>query len=237
MGVKPFERPFFSYGGGVYSSVNTPEGVYPTPLYRAIPHAMSPAFALDFVDWTYTNRHFFTAGGDRVHRRDQEIVGLPSCGRFGEELHKTLLQLYEEAIEPCGVEPFTATWCEMNCVGFLHGDRFGWHTDHFQSSVNLRRETKAITFIYYAHTEPRAFTGGGLEFADGTIIEPDNDLLLFMNPYQRHRVLPVEIPAGADPWRGGRWTLSGWLHRPAAGLPVPTWPQEPGAPKNYVCQL
>ena len=235
--MKAFARPFFPYGGGVYSSVNTPEGVYPTPLYRAIPNAMGKKFARDFIGWTYDNRWAFTAGGDREHRRDQEIVGLPACGRFGEELHQALLQRYEDAVEACGVEPFAATWCEMNGVGFLHGDCFGWHTDHFQSSVNLRRETKALSFIYYAHQEPRPFTGGGLEFADGTIIEPDNDLLLFMNPYQRHRVQPVALKPGADTWRGGRWTLSGWLHRPAAGLPVPTWPQEPGAPKEYVNQL
>lgn len=231
-----YKRPIFSQGDGHYSTVNTPEGVYPTPLFHAMPNAMGKEFARDFIEWTAAGRDAFVRGGDGEHRRDVELAELSSLDRFGDELHRELLRCYEEAFEACEIEPFSSVWCEMNAVGYLDGDRFRWHTDHFQSSVSLRQETKALTFIYYAHEDPRPFKGGGLEFADGTIIEPDNDLLLWINPYQRHRVLDVELEEGADPWRGGRWTLAGWLHRTEAGMPWPTWHQEPGAPSNYVTQ-
>lgn len=231
-----FTRPIFPFGDGQYSPVNTPEGEYPTPLFLKMPNAMGKDFARDYIEWTANNRHAFARGGDREHRRDVEVVGLDACGRSGDELHRMLLMRYEEAFAACKVEPFSSVWCEMNGIGYLDGDRFNWHTDHFQSSVNLRRETKGITFLYYAHQEPRQFTGGGLEFADGTIIEPDNDLLLWINPYQRHRVLDVVLKEGADPWRGGRWTLGGWLHRTETGMPWPTWHHDPGAPSNYEMQ-
>ena len=229
-----YERPFHVFGGGRYSPVNTPEGKYPDPLFLAMPNAMGKDFAHDFIEWTAQERDKFVRGGDRYARRDYEVVGLDACGIFGEELHRKLLLTYEDAIEACQVEPFWAVWCEMNGIGYLDGDRFDWHTDHFQSSVNLRQESKAITFLYYAQQEPRQFTGGGLEFADGTIIEPENDLLLWINPYQRHRVIEVALNEGADPWRGGRWTMGGWLHRTETGMPMPTWHTRPGAPTNYI---
>ena len=232
----PYKRPFFSHGDGHYSPVNTDEDVYPKALYHAVPDAMGAGFARDFINWTAHLERGFSRGGDGEHRRDVEAAGLEACGPYGRELEAVVRGRYHEALEPCGIEPFEATWCEMNAVGFLEGDRFRWHTDHFQSSVNLRRETKGITFIYYAHQEPRPFSGGGLEFADGTLIEPDNDLLLFINPYQRHQVHRVRLFDGADPWRGGRWTLSGWLHRPESEVPDPTWHMEAGAPSNYVVQ-
>ena len=231
-----YTRPIFPHGDGHYSPVNTPEGEYPTPLYHAMPNAMGKDFAHDFIEWTAENRSRFVRGGDREHRRDVEVVGVESCGRFGEELHRQLLLRYHDALEDCHVDPFSVTWCEMNAIGYLDGDRFNWHTDHFQSSVNLRHETKAITFLYYAHQEPLPFEGGGLEFADGTVIAPENDLLLWINPYQRHRVLEVAIGEDADPWRGGRWTLAGWLHKTETGLELPKWHKEPGAPSNYVSQ-
>ncbi len=220
-----YHRPLFDdYPGGTYSPVNSPEGIFDKPLLYPIAGAMGKDFAAALIEWTSSNRDRFAIGGDGVHRRDVELPDADGV-ELVDELGRRVLELYPEALEACKVEPFEVAWLERHLIGYLQGDRFGWHTDHFQSSLSLREETKAITFLYYAHRDPRGFTGGGLEFFDGSVLEPDNDLLAFFNPYQRHRVLPVKVHG--DAWLDGRWSVAGWAHRPERGE-LPTWDQEPG---------
>lgn len=207
--------------------ISTPPGTYPDALYHRQPNAMGAGFARDFIEWTAANSEHFVQGGDGANRRDVEYVGPDDP--FLDPFRELLLDSYRGALDACHVPEFDVDWTELNVIGFLNFDRFGWHTDQFQSSLNLREETKALTFIYYAHTQPREFDGGGLRFEDGTIIEPDNDLLLWIHPDQPHQVDTV-YARGADVWRCGRWTISGWLHRPERGE-LPTWDLEPGAPR------
>ena len=86
---------------------------------------------------------------------------------------------------------------------YHHGSHMTWHADRSAD------DPPAVAFAFYMHAEPCMFTGGELEFLDGTTVEPKNNRLVLYGAGQQHRVRPVEC------WSShvlhGRWALLGWL--------------------------
>lgn len=66
-----------------------------------------------------------------------------------------------------------------------------------------------LAFSLMLHAEPKRFSGGELEFVDGTVVEPKNNRLVFVRGEQCTRVRPIEC------WSAhvlhGRWSLEGRL--------------------------
>lgn len=98
-----------------------------------------------------------------------------------------------------------------------HGDGafFGRHTDNSAAILSGR----AVTFVYYFHRTPRAFSGGDLLIYDGvglgasmTRISPEDNSLIFFRSDAVHEVDLVQV--SADPQAGGRFSINGWLMRP-----------------------
>lgn len=217
-------KPMVSEG---YSPVVTPEGVYTEAIYLRERNAMGEDYTDDIKAWVRANWHQFREGGDGHYRNDAEVDTWAEKCPLAASLCARILNGKKAASEACGIPDFQVDWIEMNAVGFLHGDKFGWHTDQFQSSLMHREETRALTFLYYFREEPARFTGGELEFFDGTLIEPENDLLLWIDPYQRHQVREVNCPESRQGHPlSARWSIAGWLHRPTTGV-LPDWDQDP----------
>jgi hypothetical protein len=116
------------------------------------------------------------------------------------------------------------------------GDFFAAHQDvdprlshNAHDPINLR----LLTFVYYMHREPKAFTGGQLRLHDvtaqhGTLIEPttyrdiepEHDTITFFAPTAWHEILPVTCPSGH--YTDSRFAFNGWLR-----LPPPQTPRKP----------
>ena len=99
----------------------------------------------------------------------------------------------------------------------------GFYRIHRDDSGNLESpyRTRAISYVYYYHREPKPFTGGELLLYDTcprtkrfartrfSRIDPmRNTLVLFPSCYF-HEILPVH---GVDRFEDARFTVNGWIH-------------------------
>lgn len=171
---------------------------YQAARYHVAPGAVAGEFAAEMGRWLYAHRRLMLRGGDGVGRFNYELLDVDKACEHLAPLRSAILTANEE------FDPFDVDLVEMHATLYHHGSVFHWHTD--DDDVSTRR----VAFAYYLHTTPRMFTGGELEFLDGTFIEPEDGTLVLFSPKQRHRVRQVEC------WSAhvlhGRWALSGWLH-------------------------
>jgi SM-20-related protein len=94
------------------------------------------------------------------------------------------------------------------------GDYFRRHDDNTRGCA----PTRAISYVYFFHREPRAFTGGELCLhaypgeldAPETVAPAQNQLVLFSSS-RPHEVSLVVCPSRA--FADSRLTLNGWIHR------------------------
>lgn len=70
-----------------------------------------------------------------------------------------------------------------------------------------------LTFVYYCHREPLAFTGGELRMADPEpqVVVPHQNTIVFFPSHYLHEVMPTRCPSGR--FEDSRLTYNGWLHR------------------------
>ena len=100
------------------------------------------------------------------------------------------------------------------------GDYFRVHNDNSQANWPSRE----ITYVYFFHREPRAFSGGELVLynscedsgvpepvAARKRITPEQNTIVFFNSSVLHEVTPVRCPS--QRFADSRFTLNGWLHR------------------------
>jgi hypothetical protein len=105
---------------------------------------------------------------------------------------------------------------QVTCHG--DGDHFTAHTD-----VGAEGDPKrVVSFVYYFHTEPRAFSGGGLRLFDAametkryrpdafTRIEPVNNSIVFFPSTAPHEVERVDVPSRS--LFDGRFSINGWIN-------------------------
>jgi hypothetical protein len=100
---------------------------------------------------------------------------------------------------------------EIQLTSHNDGEYYKWHTD------NGTRDTanRVITFVYYFHGQPKKFRGGQLIIyqpeKEPTVIEPENDSVVFFSSHTRHEVNTVACPS--ERFEDGRFTLNGWIRR------------------------
>jgi Rps23 Pro-64 3,4-dihydroxylase Tpa1-like proline 4-hydroxylase len=95
-------------------------------------------------------------------------------------------------------------------------DHYRWHYDYIPNDTS-----RVITMIYYAHSNPKAFTGGELCLTNGllwgdelsgeterTEIEPKNNRLVLFDSRFLHAVLPAHAPEEFDK---GRFSVNVWV--------------------------
>jgi tetratricopeptide (TPR) repeat protein len=144
------------------------------------------------------------------------------------EIVAWFLPLIESALpEVCpavGVAPFDPTRIELQMTLHTGGHFYRAHRDvggpdEAKSEIDARR----ISFVYYMSRTPRPFSGGELRLYDSdfgvgrfwdehawTLIEPEDNSIVFFPSPAMHEVMPVELDSG-DP-ADGRLTLNGWVH-------------------------
>ena len=184
------------------------------PLYHVEDDALDESVSAGLGRWLHNNRDKLARGGDELGlaRFNYEIL---SVDKTAPDLVAPLKRkLVEAATDPktlsalC-VPEFDLRHIEMHATLYHHGSHFGWHDDAPDRDGELV-PTRRLTFCYYMHAEPKLFSGGELEFIDGTTVEPKNNRLALFHPIQQHRIRRVEC------WSAnvlsGRWALMGWVH-------------------------
>ena len=203
------------------------------PIYHVEDDAVDTGAAEDLGRWLFDHRDKFARGGDEagLQRFNYELTGLDEHAP-AELLRPFKRKLIEATadkatLEKLCVPEFDLRFVEMHATLYHHGSHFGWHDDAPGYDGELV-PSRRLTFCHYLHSTPKMFSGGELEFLDGTTVAPDNNRLCLFHPLQQHRVRKVEC------WSShvlhGRWALMGWIHGDAPEGWVDRVPQLRGKP-------
>lgn len=194
---------------------------YRDALYLSVEDAMPPEFVGEVAEWLHAHREWFTRGGD-AQGVDRFNYELPSVEKYWEgvgKLRARLLELLPGAIEANKIPDFDLEFIETHATLYHHGGHFCWHDDA-PGYDGVFVETRRLAYCYYLHSTPKMFSGGELEFLDGTRIEPKANSIVFFHPLQQHQIRRVEC--WSKDFLHGRWALFGWIHgQPPPGYSAP----------------
>jgi hypothetical protein len=123
-------------------------------------------------------------------------------------------------LQKLGREAFPVSQIEAQITASNHGDFFYCHSDDCAEGIS----TRALTFVYFFHREPKAFSGGDLRIYDSKLenaqwvkadnhqtIVPEQNRMVFFPSSLVHEITPVECPSEA--FADSRFTVNGWFHR------------------------
>ena len=180
-------------------------------------HAALLRFAVDsearFIDSAVST-------DDADYRRSKVLYEFPS---FAELFRRRIRELMPQLLPALQIAPFPAADIECQMTAHNDGNYFKLHNDNGSPDTS----TRALTYVYYFHNEPKAYGGGALRIYDSVIadgfyrcgphaadIEPKNNSVIFFVPHTHHEVLPVRCPSGR--FEDGRFTVNGWVRRAEA---------------------
>lgn len=177
---------------------------------------MPPEWLATASEWLYSQRGYFRRGGDEDGRRrfNYEFLGVDEFYPPIAELKTALVDRLSEAVEKVGVPDFDLEFIECHAALYHHGSHYGWHTDRGKRNGEPV-ETRRLSYGLYMHTDPRMFSGGELEFLDGTMVDAAHNRLVLFDPRQQHRVRRVEC--WSSEFLHGRWAFFGWIHGQPSG--------------------
>lgn len=154
-----------------------------------------------------------TATGATDYRRSQILYWFPDFDWMAKQveltLPKVLLQLELD---------FAIAEIELQLTTHNDGHYYKIHNDNGSPEA----ATRVLSYVYYFHREPKAFSGGELRLYDLTVdydapspdfctIEPINNRMIFFPSQYLHEVMPIVCPSQA--FADGRFTLNGWVRR------------------------
>ena len=177
-------------------------------LFVSRVNALPMEFWQGVLRWANNNANQFTVGGDGSGRYNYEVL---DCHRRIDlrDFHRVVGEFASDSLEALNVEPFDFDRIEAHLTLYHNGSFFEFHDDT-PGPEGERISSRRVTFCYYMNVPPVMFSGGRLEFLDGTAIEPVNNTLHLFNPLQRHRVTPVQCMSGDT--MHGRFAITGWIH-------------------------
>jgi Rps23 Pro-64 3,4-dihydroxylase Tpa1-like proline 4-hydroxylase len=161
-----------------------------------------------------------TAGNsmlDHAYRRSRVLFDL---GEFHGLFVQRLMTFLPHILFRIGLPEFPVSQVEVQMTASSNGEFFRAHTDNDSEGVGERH----VTFVYFFHTEPRAFSGGELRIFDTAhydgravatgayrLVQPMQNQLICFPSSCLHEILPVVCPGGA--FEHSRFTVNGWFHR------------------------
>lgn len=162
------------------------------------------------------------AATDPSYRKSRVLYDL---GEYAALIQDRILALLPEVLRVFNREAFPISHIDVQITASNHGDFFKVHQDNSSmepADIPLRE----LSYVYYFHSEPKAFRGGQLRIYDSedgevqnsekrstkTITPRQNTLVLFPSSYD-HEVLPVRCPTRK--FVNSRFTVNGWVIREA----------------------
>lgn len=152
-----------------------------------------------------------------------------SVSTTAESLRALLLPTFVAQVDAVNdrlrLDRFVVQDVEIQYTVSVVGDHYGVHTDNVRSSGAGALSTRLLTFVYYFHDEPKAFSGGELRVHDtayvrdrpissGSFVDivPESNMMVFFDAGLLHEVLPVQSIGVELDKRSARRTINGWLH-------------------------
>lgn len=194
------------------------------PPFRVLRDFLDADTVTGLLDYTLANEPRFAPAGvarkiNPAIRRSKTVVDL---GPYREILSARLLALLAELIRELRVDAFEPSKIELELVAHGDGAFYKRHKDTQTAIYDEVESIRALSGVYYFHSQPKAFSGGALrlyaiggdvekDFAD---IEPLHNSLLIFPSWAPHEVLPVRSPSMR--FRDSRFAINCWFHRKKA---------------------
>lgn len=154
---------------------------------------------------------------DFDHRRSRVLVDI---GEHEDAVVNRIKSSLPRILDKLNLEPFEISRVEAQITASGDGDFFRQHTDDGEGNVAARE----LTFVYFFHREPKAFTGGELRIYDSVwkdgyyqagekyrSIQPAQNQIVFFPSCLVHEITPIEIPSRE--FADSRFTVNGWFRR------------------------
>ncbi len=129
-------------------------------------------------------------------------------------------QRLPELFQQFKLAPFPVSQIEAQITAHNDGQFYKVHNDNGSQDT----ATRELTYVYYFHREPKAFSGGELIIYDSMIqnnhyvqaktfqtVEPRNNSIVFFLSRYLHEVLPIRCPS--QQFADSRFTINGWIRR------------------------
>ena len=188
---------------------------YRDPKYTIFENLMPTDWLADVGQWLHSQRGQFLRGGDDGRGRyNWELLNVDELYDQISYLKQAITDKIDDAVKQVGIEDFDLEYIECHATLYHHGSHFVWHTDR-EGYNGQPATTRRLSYCLYMHSEPRMFSGGELEFINGTQIDSKHNRIIFFEPRQQHRVRRVECWS-AD-FLHGRWAIFGLVHGQRVG--------------------
>lgn len=157
-----------------------------------------------------------TATAESNYRESAALYDFPE---FADLMRRAIRKILSEVHGQLNCKPLSQT-IEAQLTSHNDKNFYKIHNDN-GSPDSAQRE---LTYVYYFHGHPKAFSGGELKVYDSRVengyyvaadssqlIEPrDNRIVFFLSRYM-HEVLPISCPTRK--FADSRFTINGWVHR------------------------
>ncbi|MES2883892.1 MAG: 2OG-Fe(II) oxygenase [Pseudomonadota bacterium] len=169
-----------------------------------------------------------------VRRSEPSFVGTTTSTQRGNYRQSSVLYHFApfEEMLRSKVRQLMPAVCEALNIPLVNGQIEAQLTSHNDQNFykvhndNGSADTahRVLTFVYYFHGQPKAFTGGelrvydhkvanGYHYAADTyrVVEPTDNSIVFFASEEMHEVMMVECPSRA--FMASRFTINGWIAR------------------------
>jgi SM-20-related protein len=153
---------------------------------------------------------------DYNHRKSRVLF---SFGRFHDLISARLRSYFDRIQKSLRVPSFSISRIEAQITASNDGEYFKIHNDNTHAALVTRR----VTYVYFFHREPKAFTGGELRLYDSRFdgrryvagqsfrtVVPQQNMVVFFPSYFMHEIVTVNCPSRS--FADSRFTLNGWIH-------------------------
>jgi len=155
---------------------------------------------------------------DHEYRRSRVLMHLEE---YEERLLKRIRGMLPLVFRKLRMPAFEPSRAELQITASNDGDFFRDHSDNGHPEIASR----ALTFVYFFHQEPKPFQGGELRLYDSRfgsdywvrngggsrVIVPEQNQMIFFPSELVHEITPVVCPSRS--FAHSRFTVNGWLHR------------------------
>jgi len=189
------------------------------PVCVTINDFLAPQHHAAVLDFALTHESTFapsTVDNSAIQHRDSLVCY--DVNVISEPFLKRIAAAYGKVTEALGMPAQVVSQYECQLTAHNDGHFYKLHND----SGTPGTRTRALSYVYYFHREPKAFSGGDLQIfhskvengffvADRKydIVHPNNNRIVFFQSHHHHEVLPINCPSKA--FADSRFTLNGWL--------------------------
>lgn len=171
------------------------------------------------LDWAIAQAPAFvpstTSTNAIDYRKSMVLYHLPDIEVL---FHDRIQAILPDVLRQLAIAPFVPSQIETQLTAHNDGHYYQIHNDNGSPDTSTRQ----LTYVYYFHQTPKAFTGGELRLYDSLVrrnvyvqsesfrlVEPSDNSIVFFPSHYMHEVLPISCPSRA--FTDSRFTINGWI--------------------------